>query len=232
MAAPMPVNSFYSCFGKRWLDFAISLLGLTILSPFLGIVALAVRFSSSGPALFAQERVGLFGNSFRILKFRTMCVSSEASQDLLTTAGDRRVTPLGKWLRSTKIDELPQLFNVLRGDMSLVGPRPEVPLYTSRYTKDQQRVFVVRPGITGPSIIINEEELMARSDSKEVFYLAKVLPAKLAIDIGYCESVSFAEDLRLIFLTLFHIRRRPDLESDAAEIRHLAGAKTPIGTTR
>src|SRR5689334_890282 len=128
-------TTFYAHFGKRWFDAVVSFFGLLALSPLLLIIAIAVRFSSPGPALFSQIRTGLFEKPFRILKFRTMRMAPQDSGSLITATGDPRVTPLGHWLRKTKLDELPQLFNVLLGHMSLVGPRPEVPLHTSRYTE-------------------------------------------------------------------------------------------------
>lgn len=192
-------STFYTRFGKRLLDLLLSFIGVVVLSPFLLLVAAAVKFSSRGPALFRQIRTGQFQKPFHILKFRTMRHS--ASGSLLTAAGDSRITPLGRWLRKTKIDELPQLFNVLVGDMSLVGPRPEVVFYTSKYTEVQRKVFAARPGITGPSIIMDEEELMAAQEDKEAFYLSTILPAKLKIDLAYCENIRFTADLRMLFAT-------------------------------
>jgi len=195
-------STFYTRFGKRSLDLVLSFGGLLLLSPFLLLVAIAVKLSSSGPALFRQTRVGRFEKPFRILKFRTMRQSSSASGSLLTASGDSRITPLGKWLRKTKIDELPQLFNVLAGDMSLVGPRPEVPFYTAQYSAHQKRIFAVRPGITGPSIIMDEEDLIAAQPDKEAYYVSAIMPAKLEIDLAYCQKIRFGEDLRLLFATL------------------------------
>src|SRR5262249_2394368 len=119
----------------------------------------------------------------------------------LTAAGDPRVTPLGHLLRKTKLDELPQLWNVLRGDMSLVGPRPEVPVYTALYNPRQKQVLAAKPGITGPSIVLGEEELLAAHADKDDFYLSTILPAKLEIDFAYCQKVEFLSDLKLLFLT-------------------------------
>src|SRR5262249_15243700 len=151
------------------------------LSPLLFLAALAVRLSSPGPAIFSQVRIGRFERPFRILKFRTMRQTPPNSGSLLTATGDSRITPLGRWFRKLKIDELPQLFNVVVGHMSLVGPRPEVPLYTSTYSASQKEIFAARPGITGASIILNEEELMAAQSDKERFYLTTILPAKLQV---------------------------------------------------
>jgi len=191
--------TFYIRTGKRLLDLAVSSVGLIVLSPLLLLVAVAVRLSSPGPALFRQVRVGQFEKPFLIWKFRTMRQSNSGS--LLTAAGDSRITPLGRWLRKTKLDEFPQLFNVFSGEMSLVGPRPEVPLYTAHYSAQQKEVFQAKPGITGPSIIMDEEELMAGQPDKEAFYLSTIMPAKLEIDLAYCQNVRFGEDLRMILAT-------------------------------
>jgi len=195
--------TFYTRFGKRFLDILLSFAGLVVLSPLLLLIAAVVKLSSRGPALFRQIRTGRFEKQFRILKFRTMRVS--ASGPLITAAGDSRITPLGKWLRKTKIDELPQLFNVLVGEMSLVGPRPEVPLYTTEYSEAQRKVLAVRPGITRPAIAMDEEALMAGQADPHAFYISAILPAKLETDLAYCQSVRFSQDLRIIFETLWRL---------------------------
>jgi len=187
------------------------------------IAALAVKLTSRGPIFFRQVRTGQFGRPFMICKFRTMNASNEGSNSFLTADGDPRITPVGKWLRKSKADELPQLFNVLAGNMSLVGPRPEVPQYTEKYTERQTLVFAMKPGITGPAAnaYAHEEELLAARTDKESFYLTSVLPAKLEIDIVYCENVRLTEDLRLIFATMATIvlkvseLGRPSLGSSA-----------------
>lgn len=215
-------RSFYTRVGKRWFDVVVSFISLLLLSPFLLAVGLAVRLTSPGPALFRQIRTGRFNRPFYILKFRTMNGSSNETGSLLTAAGDSRITWLGAVFRKSKIDELPQLLNVLAGDMSLVGPRPEVPKYTKAYSAAQQAVFEERPGITGPSIIFNEEELMAGRRDKESFYIAEILPAKLRIDLAYCEDVRFRSDLRILFLTLTRLFHRAERRvSSASSIEHL-----------
>jgi lipopolysaccharide/colanic/teichoic acid biosynthesis glycosyltransferase len=215
-------STFYSRYGKRWLDAITSFIGLLLLSPLLLLIAIAVRLTSPGPAFFSQTRTGWFGEPFRILKFRTMKSTPPGSGPLITAAGDPRITPLGRWLRKTKLDELPQLFNVLVGHMSLVGPRSEVPLYTSRYSEPQKAVFSIRPGITGPSIILNEEELLANQPDRERFYVTTVIPAKLQIDLAYCGGIRFLSDLRLVFLTLSNLFRRPAARSSSpGSIEHL-----------
>jgi lipopolysaccharide/colanic/teichoic acid biosynthesis glycosyltransferase len=204
-------TTLYARAGKRGLDVVGSGLGLLLLSPLFLLVALLVKASSAGPVFFRQVRVGQFEKPFRILKFRSMRASKPGTGGLLTAAGDPRVTSVGRFLRKSKVDELPQLINVFLGQMSLVGPRPEVPEYTATYTAEQRRVFAQKPGITGPAAILNvcEEELLADQADHHGFYLAVLLPAKLAIDLDYCGSISLAEDLRLICITFASIFWKP-----------------------
>jgi len=136
-----------------------------------------------------------------MFKFRTMRAQAGPSAPLLTAAGDPRITPIGKWLRKTKLDELPQLWNVLRGDMSFVGPRPEVPLYARLYAQSYAPIFLQRPGITGPSINAHEEALLASQSDPEAFYVSVVLPAKLQVDLDYVQNVRFSRDLALLLAT-------------------------------
>jgi lipopolysaccharide/colanic/teichoic acid biosynthesis glycosyltransferase len=226
--------TLYSRHAKRLFDATVSAFGLVLLSPLLLLVAIAVRLTSPGPALFSQTRTGFHEKPFPILKFRSMkAAPANAAAPLLTAQGDSRITPLGRWLRKTKIDELPQLLNVLAGHMSLVGPRPEVPRYTSRYTPAQRKVFAARPGITGPSIILNEEELMATHPDTEAFYLSTILPAKLAVDLSYCERIRFRKDLRILFVTLSRLFYRPALPPSQKDvIVHLAAGTSQISSSR
>jgi lipopolysaccharide/colanic/teichoic acid biosynthesis glycosyltransferase len=197
-------QTFYQRVGKRWLDLALASAGLIALSPLLVVVAAAVRLTSPGPAFFRQQRTGQFGAPFLIFKFRSMVGNSTAKGARITAAGDPRITPLGRWLRKSKVDEVPQLMNVLAGHMSLVGPRPEVPEYTAKYTERQRRILLARPGVTGPATNahVNEEELLAGQPDKEAFYLSTLLPAKLEIDLAYCEDIRFAEDVKLILTAI------------------------------
>jgi lipopolysaccharide/colanic/teichoic acid biosynthesis glycosyltransferase len=200
-------KTFYSRFGKRWLDAAGASAGLIILSPLFLVAALAIKFSSRGPVFFTQLRVGQFGKTFLIFKFRSMKVMDAESESLLTAAGDPRINSVGRWLRKTKADEFPQLINVFLGEMSLVGPRPEVPKYAAVYSERQRQVLLAKPGITGPAAndYVNEEELLAGQDDKDRFYIATLLPAKLEMDLAYCERVRFAEDLKIIFATFWNV---------------------------
>ena len=195
-------GTFYIRFGKRGVDAISSFVGIMLLAPLFAAVAIAVKLSSSGPVFFRQVRTGQFEKPFRIFKFRTMRVADPAGPGaLLTAAGDSRITRLGALLRKTKIDELPQLFNVLLGHMSLVGPRPEVPIYTAKFDERQKQIFRAKPGITGPSANAYEEELMASHPDKEYFYLSTVMPAKVEIDLVYCQNIEFLEDLSVICST-------------------------------
>jgi len=187
---------------KRALDLACSALGLLLLAPLLGLVALAVKCSSAGPVLFRQVRVGRDGRPFRIAKFRSMRVDEAGPQ--VTAGGDARVTPVGRLLRRTKIDELPQLWNVLVGDMSLVGPRPEVPRYVDRFAQDYRRILSIRPGITDFAAVAyrDEESVLAAADDPETAYLETVLPAKIRLYHRYLDEMSFRTDLTIILNTL------------------------------
>jgi len=189
-----------------------SAVGLVLLSPVFAAVALAIAAASPGPVFFRQVRVGRGGVPFRIYKFRSMRVDAEALGGQLTVDGDTRVTRVGAFLRASKIDELPQLINVLVGDMSLVGPRPEVPRYVALYTPEQRRVLEVRPGITDPASIQYRDEsaVLARAVDPERAYVDEVLPHKLAINLAYLERRSLASDVGVILATLWRLLRRRD----------------------
>jgi lipopolysaccharide/colanic/teichoic acid biosynthesis glycosyltransferase len=192
---------------KRLFDIVASGMGLLLLLPLLLGVAAWVKLDSPGPALFRQTRVGRFGIPFTIHKFRTMRVEPGAA---ITVGADPRITRAGAWLRATKLDELPQLWDVLRGAMSLVGPRPELPRYVESYPADlRQRVLAVRPGITDPASLTfsNEAELLAAAADPEREYREVVLPAKLRLSADYAGRASLATDLRLILATLARIAR-------------------------
>jgi lipopolysaccharide/colanic/teichoic acid biosynthesis glycosyltransferase len=199
----------YLPFFKRACDLVLSLAGLILFAPLLALCTIAIKLDSSGPSLFRQTRVGRQGRPFVIFKFRTMAVSSETFGPKITVSGDPRVTRLGRWLRAAKIDEIPQLLNVLRGDMSLVGPRPELPEYVEEYSRAQRRVLEFKPGITGPASLgfIREEELLADQTNPEVFYKSSILPRKLALDLAYCAEISFVHDLRILLQTLYRVLR-------------------------
>jgi len=196
---------------KRIVDFTAALVGLALLAPVMATIALATKLGDGGPVFFSQQRVGRGGRLFWMHKFRTMFVHAEQVGLPLTVGQDPRVTRVGRWLRKTKLDELPQLWNVVRGEMSLVGPRPEVPRYVASYSDEQRRVLSVRPGITDPASIafIHESELLAASDAPEELYLQEVLPAKLACNLDYLRRATLASDMAMIARTLLRLVRRP-----------------------
>lgn len=187
---------------KRIFDLLAALVGLMLLAPVLLIFALVIRVDSRGGALFRQTRVGRWGVPFTVLKFRTM--HSDVGGKLLTVGTDPRVTRVGKVLRRYKLDELPQLWNVLTGDMSLVGPRPEVPAFVQYYPVDKRHLIQsVRPGITDPASIeyVDEAEILAQASNPEKLYIEEVLPAKLAHYEAYVRNQSFMNDLAIVFKT-------------------------------
>jgi lipopolysaccharide/colanic/teichoic acid biosynthesis glycosyltransferase len=195
---------------KRALDLIFAVLGLILLAPLLAVIALVIKFGDGGPVFFAQQRIGQFGVLFRMYKFRTMVVNAEQIGLALTTRNDPRITRVGEWLRRTKLDELPQLWNVVKGDMSLVGPRPEVPRYVALYTAEQRRVLDVRPGITDPASIsfIDESSLLSASNAPETEYANNILPLKLSANLAYAERATIASDLVVIAKTIFRLVRR------------------------
>lgn len=215
----------FQFFAKRALDIAASFFGLLFLSPLFLLVAMSIRRDSPGPAFFGGRRIGRNGKEFKILKFRTMYERPESYCGLpLTAEGDERITPLGKWLRDTKINELPQLWNVLIGQMSLVGPRPEDPIIAATWPEETRTsILSVRPGITSPASIIyrNEETLL---DSPNVMdeYLSHILPDKLRIDELYVKGQNFFTDLDVIFMTLIMLLPRVR-RSEVAESLIFAG---------
>ncbi len=196
---------------KRLFDVTLACLGLLLLSPLLLVIAVWIKLDSPGPVFFRQERVGRHGVPFRIHKFRTMGVSPAGEAGAQITVGDDpRITRCGRWLRRSKLDELAQLIDVLRGEMSLVGPRPEVPRYVALYPDDvRQRVLSVRPGITDPASIEfrSEGELLARSVDPEREYIEIVMPQKLQLTLRYVEQAGWGSDLRVIWRTLQALTR-------------------------
>jgi lipopolysaccharide/colanic/teichoic acid biosynthesis glycosyltransferase len=197
-------DTFYAKHGKRAMDIVGASIGLLILSPLFAAVAGCIGLTSRGPVFFRQVRMGKNQRTFRIVKFRSMVDGRVKQGSAITIAGDQRVTTIGRFLRRYKIDELPQLWNVLRGEMSLVGPRPELPEYVDLYTPQQRAVLHVRPGITDPASLVyrNEEDLLAAHTDPEQFYRTQILPDKLARNIAYLKSMSLTHDLRLIFKTV------------------------------
>jgi lipopolysaccharide/colanic/teichoic acid biosynthesis glycosyltransferase len=195
---------------KRLFDLLCAGLGLGLLSPLLLLIALWIKLDSPGPVMFRQERVGRFGRPFHIHKFRTMRVDAPALGPQITIGADPRITRSGRFLRASKLDELPQLWDVLRGEMSLVGPRPEVPRYVALYPAElRELVLSVRPGITDPASLSfrHESELLAAAADPEREYVEVVMPAKLRLSAGYVRGAGLLSDLKLILATLGALRR-------------------------
>lgn len=195
---------------KRLFDLAVSGLGLLLLAPILLVVALAIKLESPGRVFFRQERVGRFGKTFRIHKFRTMVTDAERQGLQITVASDARVTRMGSVLRKYKLDELAQLIDVFVGDMSLVGPRPEVPRYVACYPADVRAIVLsVPPGITDWASIEFKEEnsILGDAADAERVYIEEILPVKLGYYVRYVRERSFMMDLRIIFATLVAVAR-------------------------
>jgi lipopolysaccharide/colanic/teichoic acid biosynthesis glycosyltransferase len=182
----------------------MSFIGILILSPFLMLISLFILFSSRGGILFSQTRVGRHGKDFSLLKFRTMRPNSEKSGHLTIGSRDPLITRIGYFLRKTKMDELPQLFNVLIGQMSFVGPRPEVRKYVTLYNKEQEKVLLVRPGITDQASLeyFEESDLLAKSEDPEQTYIKEIMPKKLSINLKYLENRGIISDLGIILKTV------------------------------
>lgn len=201
---PALANSFYVNYGKRALDASAATVGLILLLPVLALVACCIKLTSRGPVLYRQVRIGQGAHPFQIVKFRSMKLQSANNDLRITVARDSRVTPIGKYLRRYKVDELPQLWNVIRGDMSLVGPRPEVPVYVEEYTPEQRVVLSARPGITDLASLAyrHEEEILTGQGDPEHFYRTKILPDKLARNRAYLEKITLRNDIRIIVKTI------------------------------
>jgi lipopolysaccharide/colanic/teichoic acid biosynthesis glycosyltransferase len=197
----------------RFIDVAASGLGMVLLAPLFLAIAVAIKLSTPGPAFYRALRVGKDGAPFRLYKFRSMVVEADKSGPGITTAEDSRITPIGHFLRKTKLDELPQLINVLRGEMSLVGPRPEDPRYVAHYTSDQRRVLRVRPGITSAaSLRYRDEAALLSGPDWEKAYVESIMPQKLAIELTYLQQRNLLTDLELIMLTLKAVVIRGNVE--------------------
>lgn len=199
------LNLINSLFIRSFDLFAASL-GLILLTPLFVAIALAIKLTSPGPIFFRANRVGQYGRSFKLYKFRSMVQGADRQGPGITVSNDSRITPVGRWLRDFKLDELPQLLNVLRGEMSLVGPRPEDPRYVALYTREQRQVLNVRPGLTSQaSVYYREEETLLNRDNWETIYREQILPRKLAAERAYLERRTFWTDLGLILQTLMAI---------------------------
>lgn len=196
---------------KRIFDIVFSIPGLILLSPFFVILAVLIKIDSPGPVFYRQKRAGKNGYIFEIYKFRTMILDADKTGALLTLAGDSRITSVGHWIRKYKLDELPQLINVLKGEMSLVGPRPEVLKYVQLYTPQQRTVLQLVPGITDPASIRyrNENEILATlisekvSNDSEHIYIHEIIPEKIRINLEYAANRTLWSDFKVILATIF-----------------------------
>ncbi len=193
---------FYFIF-KRIFDVFIALFFLILLSPVFLIISVTILITSGYPIIFYQERMGKDWKLFKILKFRTMVIDADKIGPGITSSNDRRITPFGKFLRKLKLDELPQLINVIRGDMSLIGPRPELPKYVNCFKNDYSSILNIKPGITDyASIKFIDEESLISNDNRESDYLNKILPSKIVLYKKYLNEISFLTDLKILFSTL------------------------------
>jgi lipopolysaccharide/colanic/teichoic acid biosynthesis glycosyltransferase len=189
---------------KRIFDIFFSVFFLIVLSPLMAAMALAIAADSRGGVFFQQTRVGIGGRLFGLWKFRTMLPNSEGKGQLTVGTNDKRITKVGAVLRKYKIDELPQLFNILIGEMSVVGPRPEVPRYVGMYNDEQRKVLSIKPGLTDYASLeyFKENQLLAQSANPEETYIREIMPAKLALNLQYIREMSFSTDLRIIARTI------------------------------
>jgi lipopolysaccharide/colanic/teichoic acid biosynthesis glycosyltransferase len=187
---------------KRILDFIISVAALALLWPLLAVLAVWIKLDSPGPVLYRGRRVGKEGQPFHMYKFRTMVLGAESQGPAVTYRDDPRITRAGRFLRRTKLDELPQLFNVVKGEMSMVGPRPEDPKYVVLYTPEQRHVLSVKPGITGPTQLrYRHEASLLEGSSVDEEYVSRLMPEKLKLDLEYVRNRSLMQDLRLLWRT-------------------------------
>ena len=192
---------------KQAFDVVFSFVGLVLLAPFLLLIAIIIKIDSKGPVLFIQNRVGKNNKDFKIFKFRTMRVQSQKKGLLTLGHDDSRITKMGYFLRRYKIDEFPQLVNIFIGDMSFVGPRPELRYYVNFYNEEDMKIFEVRPGITGLASLKyrNEVELLKAAEDPEAFFIHTIIPDKLKFNKEYIKKQSFIFDLKLIFLTIIKV---------------------------
>lgn len=201
------ITNMYCNFLKRLLDFVAAFFLLIICSPLFVFIAICIKLESKGTVFFRQQRAGKNGKNFTLLKFRTMSADTNSERKDFEPGTKNRITRIGKILRKSKLDELPQLINVLKGEMSLVGPRPEVRAYIELYPEKWEVIHKVRPGITDPASIKfrNEEELLSKADDPEKQYREVILPQKLALYEEYVKNISFLQDVKIILGTIFTV---------------------------
>ena len=190
---------------KRTFDLGFAMIALLLLAPLFFLGSLLAKLQSKGPVFYKAKRVGKDETLFETYKFRTMVVNADTLGGSLTTYRDTRITPIGRFLRWTKLDELPNLINVIKGEMSLIGPRPEAPNYVKHYTEIQKQVLQVKPGMTGPSQLANrdEEEKLKGQQDAEHYYITELMPKKLALDLHYVATQSIASDIGWLLKTFW-----------------------------
>lgn len=194
-------------FLKRFLDIMGSVLGIIVLSPIMLVIAIWIKFDSEGPILFKQIRITQYGKKFKIYKFRTMIVNAESKGAQVTTQNDSRITRSGKILRKCRLDELPQIFNILKGELSFVGTRPEVPKYVERYEKEMISTLLLPAGVTSLTSIFykDEERLISNSSDVDKTYVEEILPEKMKLNLDSLRRFSIVEDFRIIFNTVYAV---------------------------
>lgn len=200
-------NNFYKFILKRWIDVLFSILAIFLISPLMLVIACAIKLYDKGPVFYRQARVGQYAHIFFLIKFRSMRVGADKEGPLVTRQGDVRITPVGNLLRRSKLDELPQLINIFKGEMSFVGPRPEVEKYVKMFEQGYQSILTVRPGITDLATIEfrHEELILERYASVEEGYMSEVLPKKIALSQEYIKNISFISDIKILVCTLVEI---------------------------
>lgn len=190
---------------KRLFDFFVSFFGIVLLLPVMLVVAVLIKLTSCGSLLYCQKRVGLDGRIFSLLKFRTMVINADKLGSCVTVKNDPRITPVGRFLRGFKLDELPQLINVLKGDMSFVGPRPDVPGFADKLQGQDRIILTVRPGITGPATLKyrNEEEILVKQKDPDKYNSEVIYPDKVRLNREYAQNINFFRDIKYILMTIF-----------------------------
>ena len=194
----------FSLFGKRLFEVIIASLVLIIVLPVFALIAIAIKLDSKGAVFYRQVRVARYNKDFRIFKFRTMVSDADKKGSQITVGGDSRITRVGKFLRITRLDEFPQMMNILIGDMSLVGPRPEVRRYVEHYTPEQMATLLIRPGVTGTASIVfkDENDMLTASENPETTYIEEILPIKMGINLQYVKELSFFGDIWIVLKTI------------------------------
>ena len=203
-------NSFYAKYGKRIFDLFLAIPSLIILSPVFLISAILIKLESPGPIIFAQERIGQNGKIFKLYKFRTMIKDASKVGPPVTTANDPRITKVGKLLRKYKIDEMLQIINIIKGDMSVIGPRPEIKKYVEMFKDEYKEILKIKPGMTDYALIAfrNEEEILAKFENVEEGYIKEIMPKKIELYKKYIKDMSLLTDIKIFFKSIWEILKK------------------------